>query len=57
MNEDDRLLAIGREPAGLVERALTDCPAVLDVGSGFGRLALGILDRTTSATWPTPSLR
>ena len=45
MREDDeRLIAVGDELAGLlVEQGLTADGSVLDVGSGYGRLALGIL--------------
>ena len=45
MNEDDeRFLAIGREFVRHLERwQLTDDSAVLDVGSGYGRLAVALL--------------
>lgn len=48
MNEDDAgLIRIGDELAGiLVEYGLTPDAAVLDVGCGYGRLALGILHST-----------
>lgn len=48
MNEDDEgLIRIGDELAGiLVEYGLTPDAAVLDVGCGYGRLALGILHST-----------
>ena len=45
MREDDeRLIAVGDELAGLlIEHGLTPDGSVLDIGSGYGRLALGIL--------------
>jgi len=48
MNEDDEaLIRIGDELAGiLVEHGLTPDNSVLDVGCGYGRLALGILHAT-----------
>ena len=48
MNEDDEgLIRIGDELAGiLVEHGLTPDASVLDVGCGYGRLALGILHAT-----------
>jgi SAM-dependent methyltransferase len=43
---DDQLLAAGRELAGyLLDRGLTPDMSVLDVGCGYGRLAIGLLDR------------
>lgn len=46
MQEDDEALVhIGRRLADrLVENGLTETSAVIDVGSGYGRLALGIVD-------------
>jgi SAM-dependent methyltransferase len=46
MSEDDeRLVAIGRGLAQLlVDHGLTETSAVIDVGSGYGRLTLGIFE-------------
>ena len=44
---DEKLIDVGDELAGLlVSHGLTDAASILDVGCGYGRLALGILHST-----------
>lgn len=45
--DDDKLIQVADELAGLlVSHGLTDSSSILDVGCGYGRLALGLLHRT-----------
>lgn len=46
MGENDvQLMAAGRELAGyLFDRGLSPASSILDIGSGYGRLAIGLLD-------------